>query len=135
MTPYRDLLTLIKGKLEEEISGLMIFVGLKQAVPKYPACCVHIGRSAEKAETFAGGRSRVIPFIFTVMVQGLAGREDGYLNLADLTARVEDVIRQSDFLEDYSSSLVATEFVGNPIFSDNNLVMQAQMVLMVEVGV
>lgn len=134
MTPYNQILQNAKDKLEASVSDVLFFIGLKQAVPRYPACCIHLGRSVEKPSTFGGGRLRLVPVIFTAMVQGLAGRESAYVQLAERTAEIEEELRRTDFLSQ-ETSLVSTEFVGNPIFSDNNLIMQAQMTLNVEVDV
>ncbi|MEZ4812508.1 MAG: hypothetical protein R2883_03335 [Caldisericia bacterium] len=134
MTPYKELLLEAKTNLAEALDDVLIFIGLKQAVPKYPACCLHLAKTTEKPETFAGGKNVLIPLILTVMVQGLTGKEDGYLKLSELTAEIESVVRNKNFLSS-SSSLVATEFIGNPIFSDNSFILQSQLMVVVEVKI
>ncbi len=133
-TPYREILENTKTAIEESFENLRVNIGPKHLAPAFPCCMVSVGPASETPVTIGGRKERQIPVNVEVLVREYASRDEGYLQLADLVADLEELMREQAFLSGYHSRIASTEFAATPFYHENQFIHTATITLMVDVN-
>lgn len=130
--PYREILENTKAVISESFENLRVSIGPKHLAPAFPCCMVSVGPASEAPVTIGGGKEKRIPVNVEVLVREYASRDEGYLQLADLVADLEELMREQAFLSGYHSKVASTEFSATPFYHENQFIHQATITLLVD---
>jgi hypothetical protein len=126
MTPYRTVVEKARNALSQEFESLVISCGPRQLAKDFPCMTITVAPSGERAVTLGNRFEKSLILTFDVLYRDYQGKEHGYLELLDLVSEIEEIVRQPNFLESFTSKLNTTSF-GEASYHENSFILGATL--------